>query len=105
MLNMSSVPTSPTPPDEIQSKLLDAQGPAMLAQIAPTPITFVSSEEAKMIFQTIGQIAGVNVLFDPDYQSHRISVKLNNVTLNEELTIVALEAPGFSRPFTATTIS
>ena len=104
MLNGAAVPASAIPPDEIQSKLQDAQGPAVLAQIAPTPITFVSSEEARMIFQTIGQIAGVNVLFDSDYTSKRISVKLNNVTLDDALDIVALESRSFWRPVTANTI-
>ena len=57
-----------------------------------------------MIYQTIGQLAGINVLFDPDYTPRPIKVELNGVTLEDALEITALESKTFWRPVTANTI-
>ncbi len=54
--------------------------------------------------ETVGQLAGINVLFDPDYTSRVIPVKLNNVTLQQALEIVALESKTFYRVVTPNTI-
>jgi general secretion pathway protein D len=62
------------------------------------------TEDSKVIYQTIGQLAGINVLFDYDYTSRRIKVELNGVTLEEALQITALESKTFWRPVTANTI-
>jgi len=40
-------------------------------------------------------VAGINVLFDPDYTSRRIKVELNGVTLEDALQITALESKTF----------
>src|SRR5205085_249073 len=68
------------------------------------PITLKVSEDAKRVYSTIGQLAGVNVLFDPDLTTRPISVELNGVTLDEALDIVALESRTFWRPVTPNTI-
>ena len=52
----------------------------------------------------MGKLAGINVLFDPDYTSRRIKVELNGVTLEEALEIIALESKTFWRPVTPNTI-
>jgi general secretion pathway protein D len=88
----------------ITSDLSDLQGPVKLAPISTAPITLKLSEDAKRVYQTIGKLAGVNVLFDPDYTSHRISVELNGVTLQECLDIVAAESKTFWHPMTPNTI-
>jgi general secretion pathway protein D len=82
----------------------EASGPVELAPIANTPITLKLSEDSKTIFETIGKLAGINVLFDPDYTSRRIRVELNGVTLQEALEITALESKTFWRPVTPNTI-
>ena len=79
-------------------------GPVELAPIANTPITLKLSEDTKTIYETIGKLAGINVLFDPDYTSRRIRVELNGVTLQEALEITALESKTFWRPVTPNTI-
>ena len=82
----------------------EAGGPVELAPIANTPITLKLSEDTKTIYETIGKLAGINVLFDPDYTSRRIRVDLNGVTLQEALEITALESKTFWRPVTPNTI-
>lgn len=105
LINAATAPPPPTPPTEIAQRLAQAAGPAELAPIQQLPITLSISENAKMVYQTIGQIAGINVLFDPDYTSpSRITVKLNNVTLEEALDIVNLESRSFYRTVTSNTI-
>ena len=62
------------------------------------------SEDSKTVYESIGRLAGINVLFDPDYTSRRIHVDLNGVTLEEALQITALESKTFWRPVTPNTI-
>jgi general secretion pathway protein D len=57
-----------------------------------------------VVYHTIGQLAGINVLFDPDYTPRVINVDLNGVTLEEALEITALESKTFWRPVTQNTI-
>lgn len=81
-----------------------AGGPIELRPISNTPITLRMTEDAKNIYTAIGKIAGLNVLFDPDYTSRRITIELNSVSLYEALEIVALESKTFWRPVTPNTI-
>ena len=46
----------------------------------------------------------INVLFDPDYTSRRLTIKLQKVSLQEALDIVALQSRTFWRPVTPNTI-
>ena len=82
----------------------NAGGPAELKPISNTPITLRMTEDSKVVYTTIGKLAGINVLFDPDYTSRRISIELNNVSLDQALEIVALESKTFYRPVTENTI-
>ena len=81
-----------------------AGGPIELAPISNVPITLKLTEDTKVIYDTVGKLAGINVLFDPDYTSRRIRIELNGVTLNEALEIVAMESKTFWRPVTPNTI-
>jgi len=97
-------PQAAGPPNSLERKVRDAQGPVELAPISNTPITVKLTEDSKVIYQTIGQLAGINVLFDPDYTSRKIKVELNGVTLEEALEITALTSKTFWRPVTSNTI-
>jgi general secretion pathway protein D len=97
-------PQAAGPPSALQRKIREAGGPVELAPISVVPITVKLTEDSKVIYQTIGQLAGVNVLFDPDYTSRRIKVELNGVTLEDALQITALESKTFWRPVTGNTI-
>src|SRR5580658_1657093 len=100
----SPPPQAAGPPNSLERKIREAGGPVELAPISNVPITVKLTEDSKVIYQTIGQLAGVNVLFDPDYTSRRIKVELNGVTLEEALEITALESKTFWRPVTSNTI-
>ena len=99
-----SSPQAAGPPNNLEKEIRDAAGPVELAPISNVPITVKLTEDSKVIYQTIGQLAGINVLFDPDYTSRRIKVELNGVTLEDALEITALESKTFWRPVTSNTI-
>lgn len=90
--------------DGVSERLAEAAGPVELAPISNQPITLKLSEDTKVIYETIGKLAGINVLFDPDYTSRRIKIELNGVTLNQALEVVSLESKTFWRPVTPNSI-
>ncbi len=89
---------------QLRKRLDEASGPLDLAPISTAPFTMKQTEDTKVIYETIGKLAGINVLFDPDYTPRRIKIELNSVTLEEALGIVALESKTFWRPVTPNTI-
>ena len=91
-------------PGNLRKRLAEATGPVELAAISNVPITLKMSGDAKEAYETVGKLAGINVLFDPDYTSRKIRVELNGVTLEEALGIIALESKTFWRPVTSNTI-
>ena len=97
-------PQAVGPPSGLQRKLQNAQGPVELAPISNVPITVKLTDKSDTVYRTIGQLAGINVLFDPDYTARPIKVELNGVTLEEALEITALESKTFWRPVTSNSI-
>ena len=97
-------PQAAGPPSSLERKIREAGGPVELAPISNTPITVKLTDKSDTVYRTIGQLAGINVLFDPDYTPRPIKVELNGVTLEDALEITALESKTFWRPVTSNTI-
>lgn len=97
-------PQAAAPPGDLKHLIDQAQGPVELAPISNAPITLKLTEDSKVIYETVGKLAGINVLFDPDYTSRRIKVELNGVSLPQALEIIALESKTFWRPVTGNTV-
>jgi len=98
-------PQAAGPPNSLVRRVREAAGPVELATISSTPITVkMLSTKSDVVYRTVGQLAGINVLFDPDYTARVINVDLNGVTLEEALEITALESKTFWRPVTPNTI-
>src|SRR5579864_2329364 len=91
-------------PSALDKRLQEASGPVELAAIPNVPMSIKTTEDTKVIYETIGKLAGINILFDPDYTSRRIKVDLNSVSLEDALEIVALESKTFWRAVTPNTI-
>src|SRR6266542_5248552 len=72
-------------PSALERRLQQASGPVELGAIPNVPMNVKITEDSKVIYETIGKLAGVNVLFDPDYTSRRIKAELNSVSLEEAL--------------------
>jgi general secretion pathway protein D len=77
-----------------------ASQPPELKPLSRAPINLRMSNEMKVVFDTIGKLAGLTVIYDPDIQARRIPVDLNGVTLEQALDIVCLESKSFWKPVT-----
>ena len=97
-------PQAAGPPTTLERRVREAAGPVELAPISNIPITLKMTQKSDTVYRTIGQLAGINVLLDPDYTPRPINVELNGVTLEEALEITALESKTFWRPVTSNTI-
>ncbi len=93
----------PQPTGEEQ-ELDRVEAPAELRPLTNEPLSLHMAEDAKVVYQAIAKAAGVNVLFDPDFNSKRIQVDLNNVSLLDALRIVGVMSDTFWRPVTSNTI-
>ncbi len=78
--------------------------PVQLKPVSNEPITLHMTEDSKIVYQTVGKAAGINVLFDPEYTSKRIQVDLANVSLLDALRIMATVSGTFWHPVTSNTI-
>lgn len=93
--------TSAEPPKELEGVL---EAPPQLQPLSRAPINYRATADSKQIFDTIGKLAGITVIYDPDYQPRRIPVELTNVTLEQALDMVALQTKTFWKPVTSNTI-
>ncbi len=100
---IAATPTNePAETPQSEAPLADIASPAQLTPTSNEPITVhMPSEDSKVVYQTIGKLAGINVLFDPDYTGKRIAVDLQNVSLMDALHIVGVISNTFWRPVTA----
>ena len=78
----------------------------VLAPISTRPLETLTfrEQESKVVFETIGKLAGINVLFDSDYDDEKITFDLKNVTLYEALDYTSLLAKAFWKPLTRNAI-
>src|SRR5438477_1646494 len=90
--------TSEPPTDHNQQPL--ASMPPEIKPLSRAPINYKASSDAKVVFDTIGKLAGLTVVYDPDFPARRITVDLVNVTLEQALEIVQLESKAFVKPVT-----
>jgi general secretion pathway protein D len=86
------------PPDPNAQPL--AAMPPEIKPLSRAPINVKMSNDAKLVFDTVAKLAGLTVIYDPDFPARRISVDLNNVTLEQALEIVSLESKAFWKPVT-----
>ncbi len=68
------------------------------------PIDLHMTQDSKVAFETLGELAGLNVIFDPDFRGTRIPIDLNRVNIFDALDVLALETRSFWKPVNRTTI-
>jgi len=96
MINRKAKENEPPPPTP--SAL--AEMPPQIIPLSNAPINLHLTNDAKIVFETVGKLAGLTVVFDAEYPARRISADLNNVSLSQALDIVALESKSFWKPLT-----
>ena len=89
----AELPTDPNEPPL-------AAMPPEIKPLSRAPINLKMSNDAKIVFDLIGKLAGLTVIYDPDFPARRITVELNNVTMEQALEIVSLETKAFVKPVT-----
>ncbi|MGE5568805.1 MAG: cohesin domain-containing protein [Rhodospirillales bacterium] len=86
------------------------QPPPELKPLSRQPLNLrMSNQPPKVLFETVGKLAGINVLFDPDYRSdpaaqRPASIELNNSTLEEALDYLSLITKSFWKPLSENAI-
>ncbi len=98
------------PEPEIQFEQLKEEtrtNPTPQSQLEPKtrgPIDVHMTQDSKIAFETLAELAGFNVIFDPDFRGARIQIDLNRVDIFEALDILALQTRSFWKPVNRTTI-
>ena len=90
-----------------QMKQLTRTDPSVSTQLEPKvrgPIDIHITQDSRTAFETLAQLAGLNVIFDPDFRGQRIPIDLSNVDIFEALDIIALQTRTFWKAINKTTI-
>ncbi|MGH9862317.1 MAG: hypothetical protein ACRD35_02720, partial [Candidatus Acidiferrales bacterium] len=80
------------------------EGPPELRPLSREPLNLRITEDSRKIYESIARLAGINVIFDPDFQPRRITVELDRATLEQALDIVSLMTKAFWKSVTSNTI-
>lgn len=80
------------------------QQPPALNPLSREPVTLKMYEDARLVFRTLGKLAGANVIFDPEFPDKKINIDLVNVTIQQALEVACIEAKAFWKPVTSNII-
>jgi len=81
--------------------------PSVQSQLEPTnlgPMDIHLTQDSRVLFETLAQMAGLNVIFDPEFRGARVPLDLNRVDIYEALDILSLQTRSFWKPVNRTTI-
>ena len=70
----------------------------------PINLNIPKEQDSKVVFETVAKLAGINVLFDSEYQDEKVSIELQNATLYQALDYVSLLAKAYWKPLTENAI-
>ncbi len=86
----------------------EASQTALGVQLKPLPSEPIAhlhlSADSRTVFETLGKLAGINVVFYYDFQPKPVSLDLSTVTIQEALQAAADEAAVFWKPISRNTI-
>lgn len=72
------------------------------------PINLKMSNKPRLLFETLGKLAGINVLFDPEYESQQQirtqNIDLLNTNLDQALDQLGMVTKSYWKPMSANTI-
>jgi general secretion pathway protein D len=78
-----------------------------LRPLSITPINLkMNNQPARVLFETVAKVAGINVVFDPDIPTggKPLSIDLNGSTVEEALDYLSILTKSFWKPLSANTI-
>ncbi len=85
----------------------DLDKPAPPVRLDPLPdqhVTLHMTEDTRVLYQTIGRIAGISVIVDPEYASKRVTIDLKDATPAEALRVLGDVSNTFWKASTHNTI-
>lgn len=98
--NRAANAASEPPRDDRTGEPPLASAPPEIKPLSRAPINLHMTNDAKIVFDTIAKLAGLTIVYDPDFPARRIPVELNNVTFEQALDIVSLESKAAWKPIT-----
>lgn len=91
-------------PSSLLKEAQSAAGPAALKLKSDFPVSIHMTASSDVIYKTIGKLAGLNVLIDPDYKPQKVTFELSDVGLRDALSMIAIQSKTFWRPLSSNTI-
>jgi general secretion pathway protein D len=86
----------------------EAHGPIGPPRLKPFPAEplahFKITADSRKVYETLGQLAGLNVAFTADFQPRPVSLNLSQVKIDEALSILSFQTKTFWKPVTENTI-
>jgi general secretion pathway protein D len=94
---------------EIEQRIASAQDVPHLRPLSRAPINLkMNNQPPKVLYETVGKLAGINLIFDPDYQTQQtvrnLDLELSNSTLEQALDYLSVLTRSFWKPLSPNTI-
>ena len=91
------------------AKIASILGVPELKSLNPDPISLkMANQKPRVLFDTVGKLAGINVIFDPGLRNHNTikqsSIELTNASLSEAFDDVAMVTKSYWKVLTPNTI-
>ena len=64
----------------------------------------IPNADSRMVFETLGKLAGLNIAFTSDFRPSPINIDLSNIKVEDALDVVAMQTKTFWKPVTPNTI-
>ncbi len=68
----------------------------------------MNNQPVRVLYETVGKLAGINVVFDPEYQpppgKSNFTIDLSNATLEEALDYIGIQTKSYWKPLSSNTI-
>lgn len=103
MISERDHPNQPEAPTDHNQQPL-ASLPPEIKPLNRNSISMKMSNDAKIVFDTIGKYAGLTMIYDPDFPARKINFEVNGVTLEQALEIASLESKAVIKPVTENTL-
>jgi general secretion pathway protein D len=88
----------------LEKAALAAAGPVQLDFGSNALVNLHLVTTADVAYQTLGKLAGINVLIDPEYKPAKIKFELKDVSLHEAFSMLAIQSKTFWRALSPNTI-
>jgi general secretion pathway protein D len=94
-----------TEEDDVSAGDLDKPAPPVrLDPLSKERVTLHMTEETRVLYQTVGKLAGISVIIDPEYASKRVTLNLQDATPAEALRVLGDVSDTFWKAATHNTI-